>query len=811
MRRLLAALIALALLAAAQPPTPADAEFDALAADTRAQMLADPGLAVRQAEQARDYAERRPAGPQRDLMVATATWLMGEAYTRIGRNDRARPLIEAAVERAAAIAPKSRLLADALLSRGSLHAADGAVAKAMSDLHAAHDLFRDLGESRGRARAFAQIANLYYDANDWNNALKYFGQALDVHHADPGLAVSVYNGRGVALLELKRSTEALRDFSQALAIARELKSPFLTATILKNVARARLANHRPTAAEDAIKESIALAHGKAPPEFIRRQVALLGQVAFERHDLARAERLVTQAFAGVDLRRTELADREAHKTAYDTFRAVGRDGLALEHLTALKRLDDEATELARSNGAALMAARFDYSNQELRIEKLKADDLRKSVAYERTRARTQQMLMLGGTGATIVLVGVLAFALLAVRRSRDRVAAANVDLEQTNGALEKALAAKTEFLATTSHEIRTPLNGILGMTQVMLADPRTDAATRDRVSVVHGAGVTMRALVDDILDVAKMETGNLTIEECPFDLCRTLSESTRIWDEQARAKGLVFAVELQDCPAGIMGDPARLRQIVFNLLANALKFTPTGSVVLRAARRGDRYEIAVRDTGIGVSPDRHEEIFESFRQADTTTTRRFGGTGLGLTICRNLARAMGGDVRVDSTEGGGATFTLSLPLREPAVVEPAPVAQPALGTLVVERNPIARAKLRALVEPAAGPVEAVGELDAALAVIAERRPSRILIDDAVLGTAENAPGYVLRLSAAAGEARLVILRRADGARRAALMDAGAHLVLDRPITRAALAAALDTRVRQFASEPEPSVVVTRAA
>ena len=148
-------------------------------------MLADPAIAVRQARQARTYAERRPAGRQRQVMLATANWLMGEAYYRMGVNDAARPLLDAAATEAAKIAPGSRLLADALLSRGSLRAAAGDVGHAMSDLHAAHDLFRTLGESRGRARAFTQIAILYYTANDWKAALRYFGQALDVYHADP--------------------------------------------------------------------------------------------------------------------------------------------------------------------------------------------------------------------------------------------------------------------------------------------------------------------------------------------------------------------------------------------------------------------------------------------------------------------------------------------------------------------------------------------------------------------------------------------------------------------------------------------------
>ena len=803
--------LAAALLAAATPAVawaqPAavatDATFDALSADVKAKMLADPAQAVRQAERARAYAAGRPAGPQRELMVATATWLMGEAYTRTARNDLARPLLKSAADQAARVAPGSRLLADALLSRGNLRATDGDVAKAMSDLHAAHDLFQTLGEDRGRARALTQIANLYVTANDWTNALKYFAQALEVYRADPGLAVAIYNGEGLALLKLQQIPRALATFRQALALARELKSPSMTATVLKNLSWALLMNDQPDAAIAAIRESIAIAGTVAPVDYRRRQQGLLAQALFQKGELGEAERLIDRAFDGVDLAGTGLDDRDSHQTAYDIYVASGRSDRALAHLTALKRLDDEATELARSNGAALMAARFDFANQEVRIANLKAEDLRKSVAFERSRARTQMTVLLGGVAATLLIIAALAYALRTVRRSRDKVRAANVTLETTNVALERALAAKTEFLATTSHEIRTPLNGILGMTQVMLADPKVDAAIRDRVSVVHGAGVTMRALVDDILDVAKMETGNLTIEEGEFDLCHTLTESTRMWEEQARGKGLDFSIDLKNCPAGIIGDPGRLRQIVFNLLSNALKFTPHGAVTLCARRAGERYEIEVRDTGIGIARDRHELIFESFQQADTSTTRQFGGTGLGLTICRNLARAMNGDVTVESEEGRGATFTVSLPLRETGAVEAETVSTESLGLLLIEANPIARAKMKSLLEPTLGPVEAVGDVAAAIAVLETRRCRTVLADDGALG---EAPGDAVRAVLSTGSGgRLVVLRRADGAPREALIRAGATLVLDRPIARDALLAALS------GASPDPVRMVAAQA
>ncbi len=815
MRRLMALLLPMTMLlatglAAAQPVVIADERFNAEVARAKATMLADPAAALRAAQSARVRAERNASGREQALMQATASWLEGEAYLRMSEADRAAPLIDATVRQATRIAPGSRLLADALLSRGTLRTESGDVAGAMNDFHAAHDLFRKLNEPRSQARSFAQIANLYYDAYDWTNALRYYGEALETFQADPGLAVAIHNGRGLALTELERFPEASREFNRAQAIARGMGSPLLSATVLNNAARTWLLQNQVDRADRAIKASIAETRDVATLGFRASQLAIVADVAFHRGELSRAARIIGQVFAGRDLNATTLVDRDAHETAYKIYRVTGDDDLALEHLAASKRLDKEATELARSNSAALMAARFDFANQELRIANLKAADLQKGIALERQRARTQRALLIGGVASALAIIALLAFALVVVRRSRDKVRAANVDLEHTNVALGRALAAKSEFLATTSHEIRTPLNGILGMTQVVLADAAVDARTRDRVGVVHAAGVTMRALVDDILDVAKMESGNLTVEMRPFDLKQTLHEAMRMWEDQARDKGLAFSADLADCPEWIQGDPGRLRQIVFNLLSNALKFTPEGSVRVEAMTAGNRYRIVVADTGVGIDPAQHEAIFESFRQADTTTTRRFGGTGLGLSICRTLSRAMGGDVGVASAEGQGATFTLDLPLI--AAQQEASTDEIASGTrvnLVFDRNPIQRAKLKTVLASLDVPVIEAATLDE----LAERTHGylveRALADDASLRAEGDLIEAMACLRAGLGETTRLVVLIAMGAEEIerSLLEAGASAVLRRPVAQGALLAVLND---DSTCTPRP-IIVTQAA
>ncbi|WP_234419317.1 ATP-binding protein [Sphingomonas sp. EC-HK361] len=679
-----------------------------------------------------------------------------------------------------------------LLSLGWINTANGSVATALANYQSAHAIYLKLGDLRSRAKALIQIASLYAGANDHANALKYFGQAIDVYKADPGLSVAIYNGRGNALKELGRYTAAAQDFRSATELAEAMHSPLLAATVLNNAARVSLLAGDVGGADRAIAKAFAITSQPAASAFRSQLFPVAAQAALQHRDYARAAGLLQRVFAGVDLKTTTLADREAHRTAYETYRALGNDSLALAHLAAWKRLDDDATEIARSNSAALMGARFDFANQEVKIAKLAAEDARRTAQFERARARTQRIVFGGAAVAVAIVIALLAFALAAIRRSRNEVRAANIDLEFSNVALGKALSAKTEFLATTSHEIRTPLNGILGMTQVMLRDERVGGDVRDRVKIVHAAGVTMKALVDDILDVAKMETGNLTVEAIPVDLCHTLTETSRIWEEQARARGLSFALELSDCPAMILGDPGRLRQIVFNLLSNAVKFTPAGRVTLGARKVGEgRYQVVVSDTGIGIAADQHEAIFEAFRQADAGTTRQFGGTGLGLAICRKIATAMGGTVSVASVPGEGATFTVDLPLllADDARAED---RSSKAAFLVVDRNPITGAMLRTLLTARAADVTIVRSLTEAARHLADHAGLGVLVDEATL-RAEAQPDAALAHLVAAAKARGVavsLLWPAEDPMVDMLRATGVDRIIGKPVARDALLSSL---------------------
>ena len=370
-------------------------------------------------------------------------------------------------------------------------------------------------------------------------------------------------------------------------------------------------------------------------------------------------------------------------------------------------------------------------------------------------------------------------------------------LIEINAALERALKAQGDMLATTSHEIRTPLNGILGLVQVMLADRALDPAARERLSMVHGAGEQMRVLIDDILDVARLETGRMAISEAPLALSVLIEETARFWRTQAEQRGLELEVEIAACPPWIVGDQARLRQILFNLVSNALKFTPEGSIALSVAilplPAGERLLIRVSDTGIGIAEDQQRLIFEKFHQ--TPGTARHGGTGLGLPICRMLAQAMDGAIDVASAPGAGAIFTLDLPLRRPAAIgtaeSPAPAADIGEGRLLlVAANPLGRRVLAKGLAGLVATLDAVADETAAIARLRQGGFDHLLVEL----NGPPGPAFMPLLAAArAAGVRTLLLAVPDVAAaldRAALATLGVATVLTKPVAMKALAAAL---------------------
>ncbi len=250
-----------------------------------------------------------------------------------------------------------------------------------------------------------------------------------------------------------------------------------------------------------------------------------------------------------------------------------------------------------------------------------------------------------------------------MERLESDIAARTADLHEAKEAAEAANGAKSSFLATMSHEIRTPLNGMLVMAELLAAADLPDRQKR-YAEVIARSGQNLLAIINDILDFAKVEAGKIDLERIPVVPAEIVDTVVSLFAEKAREANLDLAATIApDVPGRIVGDPVRLGQILSNFVNNALKFTPQGHVLVRLERAGpDRLRLSVRDTGIGIPPEKAGTIFSAFSQADQSTTRRFGGTGLGLSIAQRLALAMGGTIGVDSVPGEGSTFWTELPL-----------------------------------------------------------------------------------------------------------------------------------------------------
>jgi signal transduction histidine kinase/DNA-binding response OmpR family regulator len=386
------------------------------------------------------------------------------------------------------------------------------------------------------------------------------------------------------------------------------------------------------------------------------------------------------------------------KNLFDSYRAVEQDARAAVERDRRDAVSTQRTALLVGAGldvlvAAVLAVALRRANRRLTEQVLPpTEQVRETLAD----------LIAGDLGSRAVQSGPLELhgiagdvnSLADALDDRDAlVRARERDLVAARDEAERAGHAKTAFLATMSHEIRTPLNAVLGLTDLLMTTELTDEQ-RSHLETISGSGDSLLTLINDILDFSKIEAGELDLEQAPFDLQGLLYDVAQLLAPQAAGKGLDLLVDIAgDAPWQVVGDGPRLRQVIMNLVGNAVKFTSSGQVVIGVDGEldGSRWHgrITVTDTGIGIPADQQHRLFRSFSQVDASATRSYGGTGLGLAISQRIVRAMGGDIGVTSTAGEGSTFTVTVALDVVATTDGTEPADGLAGrrVLVVDDNP----------------------------------------------------------------------------------------------------------------------------
>jgi signal transduction histidine kinase len=638
---------------------------------TKAQrlMMADPAAALANAREAEALAQRHTSSPEYREQRATSLWLEAEALTRLNRFSDAQVALDLAAKFAAHKVKASKLDGNLQLTRARLGKARGDIAAALKSYQEAYTIFVRLGIPRSQSIALLGLGSLYDEAHDFPRAIGYYRKASQVYSGDPALDLSEANNVGFALQQMGQYNDAIRDFHRALKIASALDSPVVDADILTNLAISNARIRNLSEADRNADEALRALENHDESGESRFAWGVKAEIAYRRGAIATAAGDLQKAFRGLDPKTTTTRMRDIHEIAFRVYLADGNLPLAIAHLQAFKRLDDEGRSLASSANLALMSARFDFANQRLEIEQLKSTDLERDISLRKSRETTLIVLIVGILLVGGVIIAWIAWRHASERRHRSIVAEKNRRLRETLANLRVAMdaalqasRAKSHFLANMSHELRTPLNAIIGFSEIIMSGGIKPEKSREYASNVAEGGRRLLSTVNDVLDMARLEAGTVLLDEDTVRLADVVDHArSALPVEEVARRQVRFDRGHRD--VFVRGDHARLQQVAIMLVSNAVKFTSpeTGCVDIVIEPVPDGVDLVIRDNGSGIPPDKLAVIMEPFGQAESAYARSHQGAGLGLPMVKALTELHGGRFTITSAANKGTEARVHFP------------------------------------------------------------------------------------------------------------------------------------------------------